>query len=197
MAKLTLEDIADTRAYERDRGEFRRRIIELKKRRRVHVGPFVTFIFENADTIRFQIQEMARIERIHTDEGIQAEIDVYNPLVALPGSLAATMLIELTNDADLREWLPKLVGIETTVQFNLPSGAVVACRVDEHHARQLTRTEITSAVHYVRFDFTPAQVAAFDAPGVRLAITHAAYRHEADLASATAAELVATLRQGG
>ena len=82
--KLTLDDIADLRAYERERDRFRAHIIELKKRRRVPVGPFVTFLFENRETIRFQIQEMARVEKIITDEGIQHELDVYNPLIPTP-----------------------------------------------------------------------------------------------------------------
>src|SRR3954451_8240958 len=105
MPKLTIEDIADLRAYERERADFRRSVIELKKRRRVHVGPVVTLLFENADTIRFQIQEMARAEKILTDEGIQTELDIYNPLIPSPGHLAATLFIELTSDAELREWL--------------------------------------------------------------------------------------------
>src|SRR3954470_288436 len=107
MTKLAIDDIADLRAYERERADFRREVIVLKKRRRVGVGPVVTLLFENRDTIRFQIQEMARAEKIATDEGIQVELDVYNPLIPEPGTLAATMFIELTSDADLREWLPK------------------------------------------------------------------------------------------
>jgi hypothetical protein len=81
VSKLTLDDIADLRAYEREREAFREQVIALKKRRRVGVGPFVTFVFENRETIRFQIQEMARVERILTDEGIQTELDTYNPLI--------------------------------------------------------------------------------------------------------------------
>ncbi len=197
MSKLTLDDIADTRAYERERDEFRRRVIELKRRRRVTIGPFVSLVFENAETIRFQIQEMARVERIDTDAGIQAEIDVYNVLVPYPGTLAATMMLELTNDADLRRWLPDLVGIEQAVQFELADGSVVRCRVDEGHARQLTRTEITSSVHYVHFDFEAAQVDALSSGGGALAIVHPAYRHATPLTSDTVTELVTTLRNGG
>src|SRR5690606_19012421 len=81
MAKLTIDDISDLRAYERERDEFRRHVIALKKRRRVHVGPFVTLVFENRDTIRFQIQEMARVERLITDEAIEQELAIYNPLI--------------------------------------------------------------------------------------------------------------------
>ena len=110
--KLTLDDIADLRAYEREREDFRAEVIALKKRRRVGVGPFMTFVFENRDTIRFQIQEMARVEKLITDEAIETELRTYNPLVPEPGELAATLFIELTSELALRDWLPRLVGIE-------------------------------------------------------------------------------------
>ena len=116
---LTLDDIADLRAYERERDEFRNHVIALKKRRRVAVGPIVTVLFENRDTIRFQIQEMARAEKIISDEGIQTELDIYNPMIPEPGTLAATLFIELTTEADLEHWLPRLVGIERAVQLRL------------------------------------------------------------------------------
>ena len=83
--KLTLDDIADLRAYERERAEFRAHIIGLKKVRRVSVGPHVTLVFENRETIRFQIQEMARAEKILSDEGIQVELDIYNDVIPEPG----------------------------------------------------------------------------------------------------------------
>ena len=117
--KLTLGDIADQRAYEREREAFRAQIIELKKRRRIGIGPFVTIVFENRDTIRFQIQEMARAEKMVSDAAIQGELDVYNPLIPEAGSLAATLFIELTNKDDLVEWLPKLVGIERSVELRM------------------------------------------------------------------------------
>ena len=132
--KLTLDDIADLRAYERERDAFRARIIDLKKRRRVAVGPFVTLVFENRDTIRFQIQEMARVEHIATDEGIQAELDVYNPLIPEPGSLAATLFIELTSKDELVEWLPKLVGVERSVELRIGDEVVRARPEDAHEA---------------------------------------------------------------
>ena len=83
MRKLTVDDIADLRAYERERGSFRSRVIEMKRRRRIHVGTVVTLMFENRDTVRLQIQEMARVEKILSDEGIQTELDIYNPLIQI------------------------------------------------------------------------------------------------------------------
>jgi len=203
MPKLTLADIVDQRAYEREREEFRRRIIELKKKRRISVGPVTTLLFENADTIRFQIQEMARVEKIISDEGIETELRIYNPLVPEPSSLAATLFIELTTDAELREWLPKLVGIETMIEFRFPSadgngaGEVVRCQVDADHEKQLTRDEITAAVHYVHFTFEAAQIERFAAGPVTLAITHPDYTHEIELRAETIAELAHDLRHGG
>ena len=194
--RLTLHDIVDQRAYERERAEFRRHVIDLKRKRRVGVGPFVTLVFENRDTIRFQIQEMARVEKIITDEGIQTELDVYNPLIPEPGQVSATLFIELVDKDQLMEWLPKLVGIETEIELRLGSsgGHRVRCKVDEAHLRQLTREETTASVHYVHFELEPDEVAAFAEGPVTLAVTHPAYPHEVELAEDTRAELLADLR---
>jgi hypothetical protein len=192
--RLTLDDIVDQRAYERERESFRAHIIELKKRRRIGIGPFVTIVFENRDTIRFQIQEMARAERMLSDEAIQTELDTYNPLIPEPGNLSATLFIELTSDDQLRGWLPKLVGIEHAPELRLSDGSVVRSTPDPAHAAQLTREEITASVHYVSFPFTDAQVAAFAAGPVRLAINHPNYGESVELLPATVAELLTDLR---
>lgn len=192
--KLTLDDIADIRAYEREREEFRRHVIELKSRRRVGVGPIVTLLFENRDTIRFQIQEMARVERIRTDEGIQNELDTYNPLIPDPGQLSATLFIELTSDAELREWLPKLVGIERHVVVRLGDGRALRSIPEEQHESQLTREDVTASVHFVRWELTPDEVAAFAAGPVTLLVDHPAYSFATELAEDTRAELLADLR---
>lgn len=191
--KLVLDDIADARAYERERAEFREHVIELKRRRRVSVGPIVTLVFENRDTVRFQIQEMARIERIVTDAGVQEELDIYNPLVPDPGELCATMFLELTSDAEVREWLPRLVGIERAVHLRLADGSSVLGEVDPRHASQLTRDHVTSAVHYLRFTLDQEQVKAFTL-GACLWLEHLAYDFEASLADETVAELLNDLR---
>ncbi len=193
-APLTLDDIGDLRAYERERDEFRAHVIALKRKRRVGVGPFVTLLFENRDTIRFQIQEMARAEKIITDEGIQTELDVYNPLIPGAGQVSATLFIELTSKDDLMTWLPRLVGIETQVELRLADGRTVGCLVDPDHEKQLTREEITASVHYVHFDLAPVEVEAFAAGPVRLAIAHPDYDHEVELGEDTRAELLGDLR---
>jgi hypothetical protein len=192
--KLTIDDIADQRAYERERESFRARIIELKKLRRVSVGPFVSIVFENRDTIRFQIQEMARAERILTDDGIQAELDIYNPLIPDNGSLAATLFIELTSKDELMEWLPKLVGIERAVQLRIDDD-VVAATPDPEHERQLTRETITASVHYVHFELSPEQIQRFAAARVRIEVAHENYAYETELSKPAKDSLLSDLSQ--
>lgn len=199
--KLTLGDIAEQRAYERERDEFRARIIELKRRRRVAVGPFVTLVFENRDTMRFQVQEMARAEGLTRDDQIQAELDVYNTLIPEAGQLSATLFIELTSEVALKEWLPRLVGIERSVEVQIggaTDGAseVVGCVPEESHEQQLTRSDVTASVHYIHFELTPQQVESFAGGPVSLALSHPEYQHSVALGEATVAELLTDLRGG-
>ena len=117
---------------------------------------------------------------------------MYNPLVPEAGQLRATMFIELTSDDQMREWLPKLVGIERSLSFRLTDGTAVRCTVEAQHESQLTREHVTAAVHYLEFDLTPAQVAAF-AEGVQLVVDHPSYLEAVELAPSTVAELRADL----
>jgi len=186
--KLTIDDIADLREYEREREAFRAQVIALKKKRRVAVGPFVTMLFESRDTIRFQIQEMARAERMLTDDAIQTELDIYNELVPDKGRLCATLFIELTSKDELVEWLPKLVGVERSVELRIGDD-VVRARPEDAHEQQLTRDDVTASVHYVWFDLMPEQVAALTTAPVTLAIEHPEYRHATTLLEDTIEEL--------
>lgn len=192
--ELQMADIMDARAYEREREGFRRDVISLKKLRRVQIGPIVSVVFENRTTMRFQVQEMARAERMHTDAQIQEELDVYNPLIPRRGELSMTMFIELTSEADLRRWLPELVGIETSVVLAIGDGAGTArvrCVVDPGHASQLTREEVTASVHYVRIVLDQELAARFAIERTALETDHTNYRHAVELAEATKASLVA------
>ena len=186
--KLSLDDIVDVRAYERERHQFRDHVLAIKQRRRLALGTIVTVMFENRDTMRHQIQEMARVEHLVTDDAIQDELDIYNAMVPEPGQLCATVFIELTSDEQVREWLPRLVGVERRFQITLPDGSVVPSITDEQHDTQLTRQNVTAAVHYIRFELTPAQVAAFDGH-VIVAVEHPNYREAVALLPETVAEL--------
>ena len=149
--KLTLADIAEARAYERERPALRARIQELRDRRRVHLGPLVSVAFESRETVRYQVQEMVRAERILHDRGVQAELDAYNPLIPGAGRLSATLFIECTRDDQLREWLPKLVGIERHLELRIGDMRVSSIP-EAGHAAQLTRPDVTAAVHYLVID---------------------------------------------
>ncbi len=193
VAGLTLSDVLDLRAYERVRESYRAAVIARKKNRRVALGPIMTLVFECFDTVRFQVQEMARVEKIISDEAIQVELDTYNRLLPAPGELSATLLIELTTEDDLREWLPKLVGIETQVGISV-DGDVVMSVPEAEHGAALTRDTITPAVHYLRFVFSEAQVAAFGSAGeVALVSTHPAYPNQTVLDPEVRKELLGDL----
>ncbi|HEY7916284.1 MAG TPA: DUF3501 family protein [Acidimicrobiales bacterium] len=196
---LTLDDIVDQRAYERERPEFRARVIEVKKLRRISVGPVITLTFENRLTMRFQVQEMARAEKMITDEQIQHELDVYNRLLPGPGVLSATLFLELTTEHQLRTWLPRLVGIERACQLHIGTGdalQVVRSTPEQDHQAHLTRESTTSAVHYVRFHFSDEQASAFATRPVRLVVDHPEYPDGlpgSSLGVATRAELAGDL----
>ncbi len=195
-AKLTLDDIEDVRAYERGRAEFRARIIAMKALRRVHLGTVVSLVFENRDTMRFQIQEMARVEKLVTDQAIQTELDVYNPLIPDPGMLSATLFIECTTDEQMREWFPKLVGIERSIEIRVGAGAsaiVARSHPDAAHDAQLTREDLTAAVHYISFSIGTEHSEAFLEGPVTIAITHPNYLDEISLTDGVRAELALDL----
>jgi len=189
MNKVVLSEILDIAQYEKARDALRRRVIELKKNRRAPVGPMVTFVFENHDTVLFQIQEMMRAERIVNDDAIQHEIDTYNQLLPGENELAATMLIELPDAARVRDEITKFYGANTgeVTYFQIGDerlpGAFDAGQSDDRRI---------SAVQYVRFRFNDAQREAFvtGAKEARLAINHPNYRHDALIEGAVREELV-------
>ena len=119
MNKVTLTDIVGNAAYEKMRDKLRQRIIELKRHRRVSVGDKVTLVFENRDTVIFQIQEMMRAEKISDLDKIREEIEVYNELIPAPGELSATLFLEIEDQTHLREDLLKFLGIDESVYFKV------------------------------------------------------------------------------
>ncbi len=177
MQRVALDEIIGFDRYEQVRTEFRRRIIDLKKRRRVAVGDRVTFVFENHDTVLFQIQEMLRAERIADLDRVREEMAVYNALIPNRGELSATMLIEITDAEHIREQLVRLIGIDQAVRFEV--GGRYTVRGEFEAGR--SQADKLSAVQYVRFAFEPEACRAFRsaAQPPRLVIDHANYRHAA------------------
>ena len=192
--KLQLTDRLDLRAYERVRDERREEIIELKRRRRVQLGTVVTLMFENRATMQSQIHEMMRAEKVVRDEQILEELHAYNPLIPEAGQLSATLFIELTTPEQMLEWLPKLVNIESSIVFKLSDGSTVTAITEEGHAETLTRDNVTAAVHYIRFEFTPQQVEAFATGDVEILCVHPAYIEVANLPQFVIDELLTDLR---
>jgi hypothetical protein len=145
---LTLE------AYAKARPAMRAEIIAHKKRRLVQLGNHVSLLFEDEKTVRYQVQEMLRIEKIFEEDGIQAEIDVYNALVPDGSNFKATMLIEYKNETERRAALARLIGIEDRIFIQVEGQERVYAIADEDLDRE--NDEKTSAVHFVRFELTPA-----------------------------------------
>ena len=192
MRKLTVDDIVDLLAYERERGEFRAHIIAANKARRIPLGDIMTIVFENTETMRFQIQEMARAEKMLRDEQIETEVATYNELIPEPGELSGTLFIEITAEAGLRDWLPKLLGIQRYVSIDVGGTRAPAAEIDED---RLTREDqITSSVHYLRFPLTPEQQAKFAAGPVTVRVDHPEYPAATELSDAQRASLALDLQ---
>ena len=191
--KLSIDDILDLRAYERVRDESRAEVIELKKLRRISLGPVVTLMFENRVTMRSQIHEMIRAEKVMRDEQVMEELHAYNPLTPEPGQLSATLFVELVTEDEMREWLPKLVNIESSIVIRLNDGTEIRSITEEAHAEQLTRDYVTAAVHYIRFELTSEQIEKFALGGAEIVSDHSAYQQSVVLQSSTVKELLSDL----
>jgi hypothetical protein len=187
MRKLTNHDIKDLREYERERDAFRTEIIAMKKRRRLSLGDLISIVFENAATMRFQIQEMARAEKMLRDEQIAHEIETYNQLLPEAGELSGTLFIEIDDSDALHYWLPRLVDIEQYVHFAIGDDTVSA---REEDAERLTREDVTSAVHYLKFKFSAEQQRAFGDGPVRIVVDHPEYQADIALTDDQRDELV-------
>ena len=158
MAQITRESLLTLEAYSKARAEFRSRVIAHKKSRIVTLGMHVTLLFEDELTIRYQIQEMLRAERIFDDEGIQGELDAYNPLVPDGSNWKATMLIEYPDESERRKMLAKLKGIEDRVWLQVQGHTKVYAIADEDLERE--NEEKTSSVHFLRFELDLQMVSA-------------------------------------
>jgi hypothetical protein len=184
MKRVELSEIGNIDDYELERKTLRPRMMALKDRRRVRVGEHLTFLFENRDTVRYQIQEMMRIERIVDLAAIRHEVETYNELIPPPGGLAACLLIEYASADERDTKLRQLLDLEDHVFLAVaglpPSKAIF-------DARQIAADRL-SAVQYIRFDLTPEQRARWRG-GVHIVVDHPNYQAEAALTSEQIAEL--------
>jgi Protein of unknown function (DUF3501) len=175
MNKVALADIVGNAAYEKVREKSRQRIIELKQRRRIAVGDKVTLVFENRDTVIFQIQEMMRAEKISDLDKIREEIEVYNELIPAPRELSATLFLEIENQTHLRDDLLKFLGIDEAVFLKVGSHSIHA-RFEEGHSKE----DKISAVQYVKFPLPEPVIEAFvKGEKAELVIDHPNYQARA------------------
>ena len=191
MKTLTASDITNLHEYELERGDFRRRVIELKRRRRIGLGPLMTLVFENRETVRFQIQEMLRVERIVRPEKVQHEVDTYNELIPGPGEVAATLFIEITEEARVQEVLDGFIGLDEAGHLALVVGQT---RHPALFAPGQSREDRISAVHYIRFALgEPGRDAMASGAETALEVGHGEYRARQVLSRETVEELIRDL----
>lgn len=189
MKKVGLDDILGFSGYEKVREDFLRRIIELKRKRRISIGDRVSLVFENRDTVIFQIQEMLRAERIADLDKIREEIAVYNELIPNANELSATMFLEIADQTHLRDELLKFLGIEEAVSLKV-GGHSVRGQFEEGRSKD----DKISAVQYARFPFTAEAQKEFIANArAELVIDHANYRASAVLSAEQQKSLAADL----
>jgi hypothetical protein len=173
--KITRESLLTLETYAKERNDFRARVLEHKRARTVHLGEHLTLIFEDELTLRYQIQEMLRIERTFEEAGIQDELDVYNPLLPDGSNFKATMLIEYEDVDERKRALGTLMGIEHRVWVQAEGWPRVFAIADEDLER--STADKTAAVHFLRFELTPEMIAALKQGGaLGLGVDHPNYQ---------------------
>jgi hypothetical protein len=193
MQKLAIGDLYSLEEYARHRDEFRARVLEHKRHRRLHLGAHVTVCFEDRLTMQYQVQEMLRTERIFEAEGIAEELAAYNPLIPDGRNWKVTLLIEFPDPEIRKEQLAKLRGIEDRCYVQVEGGERVFAIADEDLERE-NETK-TSAVHFLRFELDDSTAAKLKGgAALHVGIDHPHYRHEmAPVAPSVRAALVADL----
>lgn len=192
MSRIERDSLLTLEAYARERKAFRARVIEHKKQRTVQLGDNVTLIFEDELTMRYQVQEMLRVERIFEEQGIQDELDVYNPLVPDGRNFKATMMIEYPDPEERQRWLAKLIGTEDKVWIQVEGYARAWAIADEDLERE--NEHKTSSVHFLRFDLSDemAQVLKYGV-GLTIGIDHHHYQSSVAVPEAVRAALAKDL----
>ena len=188
---IARDSLLSLEAYARQRKEFRAKVMTHKRNRTVHLGAHVTLVFEDELTIRYQVQEMLRIERTFEEQGIQDELDVYNPLIPDGRNFKATMMIEYADAEERKQALAKLKGIEDRVWVQVEGCARVFAIADEDLERE--NEEKTSAVHFLRFELNEEMAVALKSgAALSVGVDHENYQAEI---SAVAAGVRASLAQ--
>jgi hypothetical protein len=191
MKPITIDDLElDLAAYGARRADSRAAAIALKKTRRIHLGDVVTLVFENRDTLRHQIQEMVFVEQTTDLAKIGEELDVYNPLMPSPNELSATLFLEFSDMATLKNELPRLAGIEHTFALRVGDSDVKAIGEEGR-----SREDYTATVHYLRFPMSDEQRDAFRDPAVpaELVVDHPNYADSTPIPAEMRLSLLADL----
>ena len=192
MDKLTPADLLSLEAYHKERTRLRAEVLAHKRDRQVAIGPNVTLYFEDRLTMRYQVQEMLRVERIFESEAIAEELASYNPLIPDGTNLKATMMLEYPDVAERRAALAQLGGIEHATYVEVDSLGRVFAYADEDMQR--TEADKTAAVHFLRFELDAAMRAALKGGAtLTLGVDHDRYRHEIAASAAVRASLAADL----
>ncbi len=190
--QITAADIMPMAEYGKIRHEHRRKLVQVKKNRRLEVGPFCTFLFENYDTMWAQVHEMLYIEK-GGDGQLDGELEAYNPLIPQGREVIATMLIQIPDEIKRARILATLGHIELSISLSFAGETVKAVPTDD--AERTTAEGKTSSVHFLHFTMTPEQAAKFKTPNtqVLLGIAHPNYGHIAVMPEAVRAELATDL----
>ncbi|QID33368.1 DUF3501 family protein [Pampinifervens florentissimum] len=175
MRKITRDEILNIYEYEKIRPQKVQEVIQLKKNRRVFIEPWVHLVFENRETVWFQIQEMIRAERMVKEEEIQQEIDVYNDLIPDKNELSVTMFIEIPEASERKRLLPQLVGIHDHLYFHIGNKHTIRAVADER-SREDYEYGKAAVVHFLKVKFTEDQVEDFKREPVRVEVNHPNYR---------------------
>jgi hypothetical protein len=192
MPHIEPHSLLSLEAYARERNAYRSRVIAHKKQRTLHVGENLTLIFEDETTIRYQVQEMLRIERIFEEEGIRGELEAYNPLIPDGSNLKATMLLEYPDPEERRVKLAGLKGVEDATWVQVDGHAKVRAIADEDLERE--NDEKTSSVHFLRFELDAAMRAALKGgAGLAVGVDHPNYSARVAVAQEMRASLARDL----
>jgi len=176
MQKLTRGDLMSLEQYAAERSRLRSEIIAHKQLRNVQVGPNMTWCFEDRTTIRYQILEMLRAERIFESEGIQSELDAYNPLIPDGNNWKVTLLLEFPDPGERRAALEQLIGVEDRCWIRVSEMERVMAIADEDLSRE--NEEKTSAVHFLRFELSASMIEAMkSSASLSIGVDHPNYRH--------------------